>query len=406
MTNYDIGIIGSGVAGSFAALKLAAEKNVKVAIIEIGRPPAKRRRQLEGFLGCLPNSDGKLYLSDIDKVSDLVTAKKTKSALNYFNSKFDEINTFKIIKDKGPSISMVKKIKKLNFDIVLNDYKQIYTQDIHNLSRLISGDIDSNKNIHCSFDNEILEGNPVKIHKTKGGFSVTTRTNEFKCKKLIIATGRSGWRWNYDLYKSFGIIDNNDIAKFGGRIEISSSYMKDFSKSNCSLIKDSFEVGPISWNGTIIPEDHLDLAISAFRSNENRWKSDKVSFNLILNANFENKGYEQTDRLGKLAFLLSNDRVVKERISTLIAGKSKLSIIPEYNKLIDPFKEMVSLIPELGTKGYFHFPTILPLPPKVALGNNLETEIEGLFLAGESAGITGILSAALMGIVAASSVLK
>ena len=31
----------------------------------------KRRRQLEGWLGCLPNSDGKIYLSDTSKVAEL-----------------------------------------------------------------------------------------------------------------------------------------------------------------------------------------------------------------------------------------------------------------------------------------------------------------------------------------------
>ena len=172
---------------------------------------------------------------------------------------------------------MTKKINKLDFNILLNDYIQLYPKEIHALSKLIADKIDLNKNIHCSYDNEILEGNPVAIQK-KGNFIVTTSTAEFKCKKIIIATGRSGWRWNSDLFKSFGIVDDNNCARFGSRIEISSSYMKDFNKSNCSLIKEQYEIGPFSWNGTIIPEDHIDVAISAFRSNENRWKSEKVSF--------------------------------------------------------------------------------------------------------------------------------
>ena len=84
MTNYDVGIIGAGVAGSFAALKIAKDhKNIKTILFDLGRPPMKRRRQLEGWLGCLPNSDGKLYLNDLDRVSNLVGAKKTKSAYNW-----------------------------------------------------------------------------------------------------------------------------------------------------------------------------------------------------------------------------------------------------------------------------------------------------------------------------------
>ena len=65
-----------------------------------------------------------------------------------------------------------------------------------------------------------------------------------------------------------------------------------------------------------------------------------------------------------------------------------------------------SVIPEILTKAYFHVPTIIPFTPKINIGNNLETEVNGLFVAGESAGINGILSAATTGIIAADMVCK
>src|SRR5574339_575618 len=115
---------------------------------------------------------------------------------------------------------------------------------------------------------------------------------------------------------------------------MNSTHLKDFNKSNCTLTKGSdLEIGPFSWYGTVIPEDHLDLAISAFRSNENRWKTDKVSFSLIGNRPFPNTGFEETDRMGKLAFVLANDRVIKERVSAILTKKSRISIIDEYNWL-------------------------------------------------------------------------
>ncbi len=44
---FDVGIIGMGVAGTFAALKIAQEnKDLKVIGIDCGRPPAKRRVQM------------------------------------------------------------------------------------------------------------------------------------------------------------------------------------------------------------------------------------------------------------------------------------------------------------------------------------------------------------------------
>lgn len=400
--SYDIGIIGAGVAGAFATLKLAKDhKNAKVILFDLGRPPAKRRRQLEGFLGCLPNSDGKLYLNDLKKVEDITGLRKVKSSYNWFNKILSNVGTFKTVKDKPLSISLDKKFRKAGFDISLNDYIQIYPKDIHFLSKQMAEVIESNKNICFKFDSEVIH-----VQKQKSMFVVQTEDGEYRCKKLIVAVGRSGWRYANQIFANFGIIDNNDIARFGIRIETSSNNMKDFNRSNCTVSKPDLELGPFSWYGTVIPEDHLDLAISAFRSNENRWKSDKVSFNLIGSRPFPGSGFEQTDRIGKLTFVLANDRIIKERVSTIITGKSKISIIPEYNWLKETLTDLSSIVPELMAKAYFHVPTISPMAPKINLGDNLESEVDGMFVVGESAGISGILSAGITGIIAADAVCK
>jgi len=402
MNNYDVAILGAGVAGSFAALKIAQEyKGVKTILFDLGRPPSKRRRQLEGWLGVLPNSDGKLYLNDISRVAEVTGNKRARAAEKWFNNYTSDIFDPKIIKDKPPSISAGKKIKKSGFEVQLNDYKQIYPKDIHNLSRAMSSCINNSKNLTMSFDDEV-----VKVLKQKGSFTIISSSKEITCKKIIICTGRSGWRWTKNLYDWLGVVENNDIAKFGIRVEANSNVMKDFVKSNCSIISDDLEIGPLCWNGTVIPEDHVDLAISSFRSNENRWKSDKVSFNLIGNRFFENKGFEQTNRIGQLTFVLSNDRVIKERVSSIIAKKSKISIIPEYDWLPEALSTVSAFMPDIITRGYFHVPTILPLVPKVKIGNNLSMEVDNMFCAGESAGIPGLLAAATTGLIVADSACK
>lgn len=403
MNNYDVGIIGAGVAGAFATLKIAKDhKNVKTILFDLGRPPMKRRRQLEGWLGCLPNSDGKLYINDLSKVADLVGSRKSKASNNYVQKLLSQIGSFKVTKDRAPSISVEKRLKKIGYDVSLNDYIQIYPKDIHSLSKYMAETIEGYKNITYSFDNEVR-----KIYKQKNMFVVVTEGQEYKCKKLIIAVGRSGWRWAKELYEDFGIIDNNDVARFGIRIEMNAPVMKDFNKSNCTLTKgDEVEIGPFSWFGTVIPEDHVDVAISAFRANENRWKTDKVSFALIGKRPFPKAGFEQTDRIGKLTFVLSNDRIIKERVAHILTGKSKISIIPEYDWLKETITELAMAVPEIATKAYFHVPTIMPLPPSINIGDNLETEVTGMFVAGEAAGVHGILAAATMGIISADAACK
>ncbi len=403
MKDFDVGIIGAGVAGAFATLKLAKDhKNVKAILFDLGRPPMKRRRQLEGWLGCFPNSDGKLYQTDISKVADLTGLRRAKSANTWFKHILEEVDDYKIIKDRPLLASLDKKFKKSGYEVILNDYVQLYPKEIHALSKYMAETIEQNKNITFNFDSEV-----INITKQKNMFVISAEEQEYRCKKIIIAVGRSGWRWAKQLYTNLGIVDNNDIARFGIRIETNSGNFKDFNRSNCTIYKgEDLELGPFSWYGSVIPEDHVDLAISAFRSNENRWKTDKVSFALIGNRPFPGTGAEQTDRIGKLTFVLSNDRVVKERVSTILTGKSKISIIPEYDWLKETITELSAIVPEIATKAYFHVPTILPLVPQINIGDNLETEVDGMFVAGESAGIPGILAAGLMGIAAADAVCK
>ena len=403
-TIYDVGIVGAGVAGAFATYKLAKEhKNIKTILFDLGRPPMKRRRQLEGWLGCLPNSDGKLYLHDIGEVSEIVGTRKSKSSFTWFNKVLSNVNDFHVTKDRQPNTAVLKKFKKIGYESHSNDFIQIYPKDIHLLSKFMAESIEQNKNVTLKFDDEIVE-----VTKQKSSFSVKTESGSvYQCKKLIIAVGRSGWRWAYKLYSSLGIIDNNDTARYGIRIEMNSNSMKDFNKSNLTFKKESVELGPLSWYGTVIPEDHLDMAVSAFRSNENRWKSDKVSFNLIGNRPFSNQGFQQTDRIGKLTFVITNDRIIKERVSHIVSGKSKISILKdEYGWLPEVLTELGTVMPELLTKAYYHAPTIVPMAPKINLGNNLESEVNGMFVAGESAGIHGILSAGLTGTIVASEIVK
>jgi uncharacterized FAD-dependent dehydrogenase len=340
-------------------------------------------------------------MHDVQKVGAITGNRKAKSGqswvLNYFNSHID----YKITDDKKVYVGAEKRMKKHGFEHYYNDYIQLYPREIHTISKRLADDVENSGKIHFSFDNEVYN-----IYKQKGMFSIITSQGEFLAKKVLIAVGRSGWRWATKLFHNFGIVENDDTASFGIHAEISSSYMKDFNKSNCTFFNDELEIGPLSWNGTIIPEDHLDLAISAFRSNENRWKSDKVSFRVIGFRKFEKAGVEQTNRLGTLAFVLSNDRISKERISTLIHKKSKISVIPEYNWLVEACENISNIIPDFISKGYFHIPTILPLPPKIRLGNNFSTEIDNLYVAGESAGIPGIMSAAVSGVLAAENILK
>lgn len=397
---YDVCVIGAGVAGAFAGFRLTAKhKNCKTLLIELSAKPAKRRSSACGWLGLFPTGDGKLYLNNLDQVKEIVDGRRANSASKFVMDLLEQAGPLKITKDVFPSVATQKKIKEHNFDLQLNNYISWAPCYVHSLSRIMAEKMEANPNLTWSFDNEVYT-----VHKKKNHFIITTELGEFQAKKVILSVGRSGWRWANEFYQSLGLITSDDVAKFGIRIEMGAQYLKDFNKSHCTLIREDLTLGPFSWNGTVIPEDHSDLVISAFRSNEDRWKTDKVSFSLLGHRSFPNEGCSQTERLGKLIYVLNNDRVGKERIKTLFKKESQLSLLPEYDWLLNCLTELEKIMPNLITRGYFHTPNILPLPAPINIAPNLETEVEGLFVAGETTGISGILSACLMGTVAADSI--
>lgn len=400
---YDVVIIGAGPSGMFCALKLAQKhKNIKCALIDFGRPPQKRRRQLEGAMGCLPSSNMRLYLNDLDLVSDIVGKRSTTFGNKYIMKQFSNVAKCTVIKDKLPKISVVKKFKSNNFSLIKNDYIQLYPKDVHTLSRQIFPEMEDAGNIDFHFDTSVFN-----MSKKGSTFILETESGQIHSKKVVLATGRSGWMWTNNIFKQFGLIKDNNIIKIGLRVEAPATNMKDFNKSNCSIIRDDIELQKISWNGTIIPEDHYDFAASEFRSNERRWASKNVSFKLVGNMPTENNdGIEQTDRLSKLTFVLTNDRISKEKISLFLADKSKVSIINEYHWFKDKLIELQDIIPAVINKGFFHVPTFTSMPAKININKTLETDVKGLYVSGESAGVEGILAASVMGSVVANSISK
>jgi len=398
--NYEIGIIGSGVAGMMAATTISDKTDgKKVIVFDLGRKWFKRRAQMFAFAGLLPNSDGKYYLNDLDEVKKVIPEKEVNTAFDKLNKLYNEFIDFKFISSNSPLKTKINNLKQNNYNYKLNDFVQLYPKQIHNLMKGIVTKLEDHKDIDFSFDNEVL-----CITKTDEGFLLNTEYGDFNCKKLLVCVGRSGWRWCSEFFNHIGIVDTDTNVKYGAYIDISSKNLSNYNNSAITLYKNNITAGPFLWNGSIIPEDHVDMAICSFRSNENRWKSDKVTIPLMCEISHKD-GYEEIDRIAKLTFILTNDRICRERISTLMSGKSKVSVLKEFDIIKDAMKDLSNVVEDLLESGSFSVPAIVPLPPKVKLGTNLETEIPGLYLAGESAGISGLLAASVMGIIAGENLI-
>lgn len=400
---YDIAIIGMGTAGLFASIKLMEGKK-DIITFETGAGPSKRRHSIFGFLGSLPSGDGKIYLSDLNKVKSVAGATSTNAAKKLFDKYFKKVSDYRITRDSNVTSTLAKKIEKNGFQIEYNDYIQIIPKELHALSKIISKEMEDSEQFVSKYNLEIQD-----IKKNKDYFIlIDEHGNEHMAKKVIMAPGRGGWRWAAEIFKKLGLDYKNDQGLFGIRVETTMANLKSFNESSCKLTKSgklNYQVGPFNWGGTIIPEDQGSAAITAFRSNENRWKTDKVSFDVLLNKTYDNNAFEEIDRLTNLSFIITNERILKERVSYLLNEKSKLSILPDYKPLIPIIQDLSEIIQDIN-KCYFYAPTAITLAPKVNYSDKFETQLKGLYVVGETAGEQGILFSALSGICAAAAIMK
>jgi len=399
--SFDIIIAGGGIAGAFAAYRLSKlTRNIKIGLIEFGRPPGKRRKQLEGWFGCFPTSNSRLYQNDITKVEAL-TGHHCDKVFDKLNHILADFGSTKFISSKKPSVTAKQRASKLGYTYNQYDYIQWKPENVHLLSRFIAEEIEKNPSIQLIFDNGINA-----VTKKNKKFVLETEQGIFESDKLILALGRSGWRIAKSIFDGFSMIENDDYAYYGFTAEIPSVYMKEWSGSHCSFERDNMTIGPLCWKGTVIPEDHVDLVISSWRSNEERWNSEKVSFSVTRKDEFPAEGSKQTERLGKLAFVLSDSRVGRIRASEYFNNNLEISLVPEYHWLKDEIEALNELFPSYLSKGAMYFPHIELVPPVINIKSDLSTKIDGLYVAGESAGVKGILSACLTGYIVGESVVK
>src|SRR5665213_649107 len=131
--HFDVAILGSGISGSYCALKIAKEyPNIKTALFDMGRQPGKRRSQMWGFLGLFPNSDGKLYTHDLENVESVIGKRRTSYTNKWMEDYLDKIiPNMKVIKDTHINKGLEKKVKKSKFKIQQNDHYQLVPKEIH-----------------------------------------------------------------------------------------------------------------------------------------------------------------------------------------------------------------------------------------------------------------------------------
>ena len=436
MDVYNVLIIGSGPAGLFAAIELEQRGIDRIAIVDQHQYPA----------GGLLN-DGKLnfdYRIGIDLNELKINSDSAKRLM-------DEIKQVFIRFPKCQQVTFVDKNEKI--------------EALRNIAQEHGAQFIAPEQWHWGTDNGKAAVDYLKKQLKKTKFilgtavkSIARQNNDtyhilgscrqkeacYAAKVVLAAPGRSGAYWFRDLATKLNIRHNFGPIDVGIRVELNRKYYEDVTdvvydpKFIFSTARHGDRVRTFCTNpgGRVRPEDYYSFKLV---NGDALWrrKTENTNFALI-NTVFLTEPFSDTTEFGQMIakqfFLLGGGKPIVQRVGDFREGRrSSISTFNSRNRhfelckatyratpgditlglparIIDNLWESLKKIDKI-VPGILHPSTLLYAPEikffdtHFITDKNLETNVKGIFVAGDGAGKSrGIVGAGISGIIAARGI--
>lgn len=452
--NYDIIIIGAGPCGIFTALEIKNQNpDTSILILEKGNSIVKRicpKRKTGICIGCKPcnittgfagagaYSDGKLSLSpDVGgNLPDYLGYSKTKDLIDYVDEiylKFgaDE-KVFGI--DKEDEIRDIrKKAISGNLKLVECPIRHMGTEEGYNIYSRIQKHM-----IELGIDLKFRT--PVKdlLFNDNHEIAGVLADREYYSNRVVAAVGREGSDWLRNICLQHNIeVETGDID-IGVRVETRNEIMEELNESmyESKLIYYSqtfddkvrtFCSNPGGEVSTEYYDDNLAVVNGhSYKSDE--LKSDNTNFALLVTKHFTkpfNSPIEYGMHIAQLGNMLSGNKVLVQRYGDYKRGRrttderlQRNNIVPTLKdavpgdlSLVLPYRilksidEMIlaldNVVPGIASDETLLYGVEVKFySNKVLVDDMFQTNITGLYVGGDGAGITrGLMQASVNGIV-------
>ena len=434
MQEYDIIIAGAGASGVFMAYELTKNKNnARVLMIDRGAPLEKRLCPIKlgktktcvkcspchimnGYGGAGTLSDGKYNITthfggDLHR---FIGAKKALELMEYVDSVLCSFggSEAKLYSTGNSDL----RTKCLQHDMHLLEAKVRHLgtdRNVEILGRIFDYIKDR---IEMKFYTE------VKTVTGEGDmFRVVTNDGEYMCRDMVLATGRSGSKWISEVCGAFGIEQKKNRVDIGVRVELPALVFKHITdqvyeskivyktKQYSDLVR-TFCMNPY---GEVVSENTNGIVtVNGHSYADESLHTENTNFALLVSNNFT-EPFKDSNEYGESIAKLSNmlgGGVLMQRFGDLVKGRRSSErrmekcftrptlaatagdlslVIPK--RQLDGIIEMIYQLDEIAP-GTANEDTLLYgvevkfYNSKVAVNENLEMSVEGLYALGRQIG--------------------
>lgn len=442
MNKYDVIIVGGGASGVFTAYELVKIKpDIKVLMIEKGHVLEKRKCPIDGvnikscihcpicnimngFGGAGSLSDGKYNITN-NFGGDLYRYVGNDEALNLMDY-VDEVlcgmggSEAKLYSTKNSEL----KSRALQYDLHLLDAKVRHFGTDRNL--IILGNVYKHlkDKIEMIFDTEVTD-----IEKADNGFEVSTSKGTFSGTNIVAATGRSGSKWISKLCEKMGIVTESNRVDIGVRVELPADIFEHITSEvyeskivyKTKKYNDMVRTFCMNPHGEVVNENTNGIiTVNGHSYGDPKLFTENTNFAILVSNRFT-EPFKNSNEYGESIARLSNmlgGGVLVQRFGDLVNGRRTnerrmaksftnptLKATPGDLSLVIPKRQLDDIIEMIYAlnkiaPGTANEDTLLYgvevkfYNSKVEIDNNLETKIKGLYVLGDSSGVTHSLSQA------------
>ena len=454
--SFDVIIVGGGPAGLFGAYYLAEHSSLKVLVIDKGRAPRNRRCPIKdsGCIHCQPCnilcgiggaglfSDGKLnFIHKLGKtdLTQFLPESAAKALIDETEAIFNRFGMdgpiYPTDQDKAHRIRL--EARKQGIDLLLIKQKHLGSD---NLPGHIAAMADYIASRGVVFHH--LEEAQDLIVENGAVAGLVTDQATYRTPCIIMAPGRVGAEWIGGVARKNGIPVSQRGIEVGVRVEVHNEIMQDL----CSVIYDpTFFIRTsryddqtrtfcTNFGGFVALENYQHFVCVNGHAYTDR-KSDNSNFaflsKVVLTDPVEdNQAYGES--IGKLATLIGGGKPILQRYGDLKRGRRSTwnrirnsyidptlknvtcgdiaMALPEriLSNIIDGLEQLNQVVPGVANdETLLYAPEIKFFATQVETDNNLETVINGLFMAGDGPGVAGnIVSATATALIPAKEIIR